>query len=278
MCPSDRIAPPRQIPARFRAGFAVVWLILAVLISGCASRRPFTSDRPFDFQTDTFAFANELVWDYYFDERGRWVYKTHEPEPDYTHHCFVVARSARQFFQHARFDASLPVADAATYRRLIRKVVDRDPARVRPDADRIVIPGYPNLRAFSDAQERLLKDECGGAWRSYFQRGHWRIVFPFSDAHQHRVARNLLADLSRNEPPIAHLVKFPQLTINHAVLVFDARETDKTIEFLVYDPNKPDAPKTLVFDRRKCAFTFAGNDYWPGGELDVYEIYRSWNY
>jgi len=262
----------------FRDGnpFVVGALMLSsVILSGCASRKQFAGTRPFEFQTDTFSFANELVWDYHFDERGRWVHERHQPDPDYTHHCFVVTRSARQFFQHARFDPTRPVAGEKTYRRLIRKVVSIDPARVLPDEERIVIPGYASLREFSAAHERLLKAECGGAWHSYFQRGHWRITFPFSRRGQQKAAESFLSDLKRNEPPIAHLIRFPQLTINHAVLVFAARETGDTIEFQVYDPNKPDAPKTLLFDRVKRTFSFAGNDYWPGGELDVYEIYRS---
>ena len=256
----------------------VLFLPLLLLLSGCVSRKPFIGTRPFDFQQDTFAYPNSLVWDYHFDENGKWVHERHLPKPDYTHHCFVVARSARQFFQNARFDPTQPIADEKTYRRLIRKVVDADPARVLPENERIVIPGYANLRAFSEGQETLLKAECGGAWQSYFQRGHWRIVFPFSRANQNRMAQQLLEDLKQNRPPVVHVIRFPQLSINHALLVFDASETEGAIRFSVYDPNKPAAPKTLLFDRASRMFSFAGNDYWPGGRLDVYEIYRSWNY
>ncbi len=254
---------------------AFLWLVLTLFFAGCASRKPYVGSRPFDFQRDTFAYANLLVWDYHFDDHGKWVHERHEPEPDYTHHCFVVARSARQFFQHARFDPTQPIADEATYRRLIRRVVSMDPAHTLPEEKRIMIPGYADLHAFSTAHEKLLKAECGGAWQSYFQRGHWRIVFPFSRSHQARTAEQFLADLKQNRPPVAHVVRFPQLTINHAILIFDAKETEAAIEFQAYDPNKPDKPKTLLFDRATRTFSFAGNDYWPGGRLDVYEIYRS---
>ena len=254
------------------------FLLLVGLFCGCAGRREFVGSRGFDFQHDTFAFANDLVWEYHFDDKGKWVHQRREPEPDYTHHCFVVARSARQFFQHARFDAGQPVADDATYKALIRTVVSIDPGRVLPDDRKIVIPGYADLRSFSLAKEPLLKSECGGAWQSYFQRGHWRMVFPFSRANQLATAERLLSDLRRNEPPVVHVVRFPQLTINHAVLLFDARETEKEIRFATYDPNKPDSPKTLVFDRETRTFNFAGNDYWPGGRVDVYEIYRNWRF
>jgi hypothetical protein len=262
---------------RRAARFLFICAMAALLFSGCVSR-PFIGSRPFDFQKDTFAFANELVWEYHFDENGKWVHQRREPEPDYTHHCFVVARSARQFFQNAKFDPSLPMADDATYRKLIRKVVSVDPARALPDEKKIIIPGYADLREFSEAREKDLKAECGGAWESYFQRGHWRMIFPFSRAHQAATAKRLVADLEQNRPPVVHVVRFPQLTINHAILLFDAEETPTNIVFSVYDPNKPDSPKSLVFDRASRTFTFAGNDYWPGGRLDVYEVYRSWDY
>jgi hypothetical protein len=257
--------------------FAFFTMIYSVLC-GCAGNRPFIGERPFDFQKDTFAYPNALVWDYHFDDHGKWVHQRHEPEPDYTHHCFVVARSARQFFENARFDPAQPVASEEAYGRLIRRVVSVDPSHPLPEAKKIVIPGYANLRDFSAAQEMILKADCGGAWQSYFQRGHWRMVFPFSRAHQKRTVEQLLADLKENRPPVVHVVRFPQLTINHSVLLFDAKETDKEILFSVYDPNKPDSPKTLTFDRASRTFTFPGNDYWPGGRVDIYEIYRSWDY
>jgi hypothetical protein len=256
----------------------VVLAMALVALSGCACHKPFIGNRPFNFQTDSFSYANELVWEYHFDDKGKWVHQPREPAPDYTRHCFVVARSARQFFENAKFDTNQPVASEATYRHLVQRVVSVDPAHPLPDSKKIVIPGYANLRDFSGTNETLLKEECGGAWQSYFQRGHWRMIFPFSRAHQERTAKQLVSDLKENRPPVVHVVRFPQLTINHAVLLFDAKETEKEIQFSVYDPNKPEAPKMLTYDRATRTFNFPGNDYWPGGRVDIYEVYRSWNY
>ena len=252
--------------------------VLVLLLCGCACHKPFVGTRPFDFQKDTFAYPNDLTWVYHFDANGKWVHERREPRPDYHQHCFVVTRSARQFFQNARFDPSQPVATDATYRRLIRRVVSVDPDHPLPDSKKIVIPGYADLRDFSAAQEKVLKSKCGGAWQSYFQRGNWRMIFSFSRAHQARTAETLLADLKENRPPVVHIVRFPSLTINHSVLVFGATETEKAIAFSVYDPNKPDSPKVMSYDRASRTFNFAGNDYWPGGRVDVYEIYRKWDY
>jgi hypothetical protein len=245
-------------------------------MSGCASD-PWVGSRPFDFHKDTFAYANELVWEYHFDENGKWVHHKREPQPDYTRHCFVVARSARQFFENAKFDASQPVATEEEYRRLVRKVVSIDPSHPLPDSEKIVIPGYANLRAFSASHEKECKEECGSWLQSYFQRGNWRIMFFFTRGHQARTVEWLLDDLKENRPPVVHIIRFPQLSINHAVLLFDAKETEKEIVFSVYDPNKPDEPKTLIYDRASRTFTFPANDYWWGGWVNVYEIYRSWD-
>src|SRR6266540_2883380 len=91
----------------------------------------------FQFERDSFVFANELVWQYQFDAGGRMSFS-------------------------------------------------RNPRKASPREQRIVFPGYPSLRAFSEAQEALLKAELGGAWRCYFLRSHWRMVFPVWRAHQER--------------------------------------------------------------------------------------------
>jgi hypothetical protein len=217
-----------------------------------------------------------LVWEYHFDEHGRWTSSRREPPPSYSHHCFVVARSARQFFLNARFAPEQPRANEATYRELVRQVVSSNPRR--PLEAKIVIPGYPDLRAFSRVNERLLQQECGGAWQSYFQRGHWRMMCPFSRRHQQATAGRILARLKDAEPIVIHLVRFPQLTINHAMVIFDARESSNDIEFTTYDPNRPATPVTITFNRANRTFTLPANDYFPGGRVDIYEIYHRWNY
>jgi hypothetical protein len=255
-------------------------LVLANALCGCATSYSEVkgTKRPFNFQTDTFAYANELVWEYHFDEHGKWVSHAREPEPDYTHHCFVVARSAKQFFLQAQFDANLPVADYATYRRLIRQVVSASPSHPKPEAEKIVIPGYADLHSFSLAQAPLLKAECGGAWESYAQHGHWRMIIPFSRHSQEGTAKELLDDLRGGFPAVVHVVRFPQLTINHAVVIYDAAEDEKEIRFTTYDPNNPRAPVTLVYDRANRTFLFAANDYFAGGRVDAYEVYRDFWY
>jgi hypothetical protein len=250
------------------------------LLAGCATDpKPHAiAPRPFDFAQDTFAYPNELAWEYFYDTNGVWTTRRREPRPTYALHCVVVARSVRQFFDYARFDPKQPVADESTYRGLVRHVVQIDPRRDPSTADQIVIPGYANLREFSKAHERLLKEECGGAWHSYVQRGHWRMVFPFSRHHQEGVALQLLSELKTRHPLIVHLVRFPSLAINHAIVVYDSHESKTEIRFLAYDPNDPSQPVTLNFDRASNTFFLPANSYFPGGALNAYEIYHRWDY
>lgn len=259
------------------------WIIslglAAILFAGCASDCTQRYVRPFRFSEDTFAYRNDLKWEYVFDDAtGKVSHRTREPEPEYTHHCFVVARSARQFFQHARFDPAQPRATDKEYRKLINAVVDRDPSRCTQEDERIVIPGFESLRHFSSEKATLLQDECGGAWRSYFQRGHWRMLFGFSRTHQEREAEHLAYSIEANRPPVVHIVDFPSLTINHALLLYGVTETTNEIRFAAYDPYEPHDPATLTFNKVARTFTFPRNPYFVGGRVDIYEIYRKWNY
>jgi hypothetical protein len=250
---------------------------IALVVGGCASA-PGNYSRPFDFPIDTFAFANELQWEYQWDAAGKMTGSRRHPPPDYTLHCFVLARSAKQFFQHARFEPNQSIATESTYRTLVRQIIARNPRKNSADRERIVIPGYPNLREFSQAHEPLLKSECGGAIQSYFQRGHWRMIMPFTHAHQERLARQLAESLRHNRAPVVHIVRFPALTINHALLLFDVKETQLEIRFDAYDPNHPERPTYLAYDRAANTFYFPRNNYFAGGRVDVYEVYSKWNY
>jgi hypothetical protein len=147
-----------------------------------------------------------------------------------------------------------------------------------PEARKIVFPGYADLRSFSADYESLLKSECGGAWQCYFQRGNWRVVFPFSRHQQEHVAQILQQELDQRGAAVVHLVRFPQLSINHAVLIFEARSDSKEIRFSTYDPNEPDKPTVITFDRATRTFSLPTNAYFQGGRVDVYPIYDRWIY
>ena len=236
-------------------------------------------NRHFQFERDAFAFAHELVWKYRFDPATgvMTTYKA-DPPPAYYHRCFVLVRATRLFFDHARFAPELPPADAPAYRRLIREIISRNPRRACAEPDRIVVPGFDGLRSFSRAHEPLLKAECGAAWESYFLRSHWRMIFRVSGRFQERMAEKLKRSLQKRRVSLVHLFRFPRITINHGIVLYGFTDSEQSIEFEAYDPNIPDHPVKLFYDRKRRAFTFEPNIYWGGGVLSVTEIFCDWPY
>src|ERR1044072_2068904 len=75
-------------------------------VIGCTLRDTMLAQRRrCDFDRDTFGAANELVWEYHFDEAtGATTARRRVPPPDYALRCFVLVRAARQFLYHARFE------------------------------------------------------------------------------------------------------------------------------------------------------------------------------
>ena len=57
------------------------------------------------------------------------------------------------------------------------------------------------------------------------------------------------------------------------MVIFDAKKTKDKIEFLTYDPNAPDQPTTITYDRATRTFNLPANKYFPGGKINVYEVY-----
>jgi hypothetical protein len=249
-------------------------VLAASIALGCGIHpTPGPRDRgPFRFPADSFAFPNETVWTYDVDAAtGHIAWRLREPPPDFDLRCGTMTRAARQFYAAARFDPDEPGADEDTYARLIARVLRSDSRR--PPRERVVIPGYPDLQSFSRAHEALVKRSMAGPWQSYLQRGNWRMIFPFEARHQAHLARTLLASLSAGWPPIVHVLRYPQLTINHLVLVIDAEETPAEIRFTTYDPNDAREPVRLTYDRALHAFSFATTPYFPGGPVKAYEVY-----
>jgi len=253
-------------------------LVLAALVLCGCSTTPFSASHHFDFAKDSFSFQNELVWEYHYDANGKWVTNRRDPPGTYSQHCFVLARACLQFYENASFAPQLPVADERTYRRLVKQVISTNPRYPLAEDERIIIPGYSDLRTFSHAQEAILKAECGSGWESYFQRGHWRMIFPFSRREQQHMADQITNHLAKNRPAAVHVVRFPALTINHAVVIYNWKDTEDEIRFDTYDPNNCAAPVVITYNKSSRTFYLPANDYFPGGRIDVYQVYHRGNY
>jgi hypothetical protein len=246
-------------------------------LPACATRPdPDRLSRPFVFGADTPAFANELQSEYTVQPDGR-VHTTRKTRaPKFSLRCFPMVRMVREFHHHAAFDPTLPKLSETEYRASIRQVIARNSLALSPPAERILFPGFANLHSLSEAHPTLLRNACGGAWRSYFQRGNWRMVLPFSRSGQSRTARVLDRALARGHLPILHVVDFPQLSLNHAVLIFGSRsDASGNRIFPAYDPNDSTRPIELRYDTASRQFHFPATAYFPGGNVNVYEVYRT---
>ncbi len=241
--------------------------------------------RPFKFERDRLAFANQLLWHYTPEPeigqargqaRGPMRFSRRVPAPDYAHRCFVMVRAARLFLHHAQWIPCGARLTGDEYLRRVRQVLSRNPRKTSPTSKLIDFPGYDGLFSFSRDHETLLKKECGGAWRSYVLRSHWRMVLPLSPAHQQWTSGWLHDQVQRGGSPLVHLVSFPALTINHGMVVFESKKTVQGMEYQAYDPNDAIQPARLEYDDARRSFYLPANAYWAGGELKVIGIFRNW--
>lgn len=229
--------------------------------------------RPFRHPADTPAFANETRWRYALDPlTGRQVHEPRVPAPTYTLRCFVLTRLVKLFHAHARFNPALPAVTREQYRSLVQSLLRRDARFTSEESERLVFPGFANLRDFSRAFEDVLKAEAGGAWQSYFRRGHWRMILPFTRASQAREAIRLQCQVLAHRAPSVHVVTFPELTLNHSLILYSVTETERGLVFHSYDPNLPDESVPLTYDRSRRQFLLPALPYFIGGPINTYEV------
>ncbi|HXJ82617.1 MAG TPA: hypothetical protein VMS64_28510 [Candidatus Methylomirabilis sp.] len=226
-------------------------LVLALVLAGCSSvapldtalRRPVPSPL-IQFGADTFAFANE--------SRSK-----NQGKPDlFANYCFVMARAVTQFHRFARFDPDAPRLSAQAYTERVAQVTVLAPwDDPLPEDARVVIPGYASLYEFSAAQEPAVKAGLEGRFWTWIHWTNWRVVFPFTGAHQERVASQTLSELQAGRLVQFLVTNFPVWELNHTVVVYDYRIGDnRSVEFVVYDPNDPHAPGVITFDRTERRF------------------------
>lgn len=219
----------------------------------------------FSFATDTFAFPNLI--------------RARNPETGdlYANYCFVLARSLRQFFLAARFDPQAPRVDGAEYARRVRAIVGRAPWRPPlPPDNRVVIPGYANLREFSRAEEAAVKEGLGPRFWTLVHWSNWRITFPVSAEHQAGVARAAVEDLREGRLVQLLVTNWPKPELNHTVVAYEYREHAGVIEFVVWDPNDPAGPGTLRFEPEPGHFLASRLYDTEPGPIRAFRMYYSW--
>jgi hypothetical protein len=256
---------------------ASVWWLCAVALIGVAP--PSAAEPEFRFDRDTFAFANQTVFEYH--EGHASLRKPSAVKRDaYNRHCFVLCRTAMQFKKSARFDPHGAPLDDASLAARVRAVTHRAAwEEPLPEGQRIVFPGYKDLREMSEARRELLQRNIGHGWPSYFRISNARMMFQTGAGYQEKTHARLNAVLARGEVFIGFLTTYPRLSINHSVLIYKQKSFSPNpgVErYFVYDPNHPESPRELIWSPRTRSFSYQKDWDFIGGSVRVYQVYSKW--
>jgi hypothetical protein len=247
--------------------------LIALCLAACAPTlaldppgSPGTVTAGFQVGRDTFAFPN--------------LVRAEHPERtvDFANYCIIMSRGATQFFRFARFEPDAPPVSDAEYTRLTRQVMAIgawEPPRAA--GERIVIPGYPDLYAFSREREAALKAAFDWNRLSMAHWRTWRVALPLPADHQPRLAVELRQEIDAGRPAPLMISNFPHPdALNHAVLVYGYRTgAAATVEFLAYDPNDPGTPLGIHYDPGTTGFWLEPTPYSPPGRIRAFRLFSS---
>lgn len=241
----------------------VAALALSGCLAGCAlfphhAKAPTAGPRAFDFATDTLAAPGPDPTS--ADNR--------EALADPALRGHVDAHVARQFFLHARFEPTQPPPSAAERLALVQAVLKRNPKEMSAEHQRIVVPGYANLRELSRLQGHLLRAEswivCGCENRAPLLAKAFNAG-PGKDT----VVHELLQATSSNRPVLVRLYRHHALNYNRSLLIFSAQTIEGEVRFTAYDPAAPQQPVQLNFNRVNHAFALSDDATNSGSALGV---------
>jgi len=258
-------------------GRAALCLCCGILLIGWACSAIAAPD--FQFNRDTLAFTNMTVFDYHEGKVAHLGHSSSERQrtPRYTRRCFVMSRTVVQFRKFARFEPNRKPLDDIELAHRVRQVTRHPPYEQPVAADqRVVFPGYKNLRELSVKRGWVLQKNIGLGWPTYLRIGNYRMFYNHSKKYQAETHERLNASLAQGQLFIAYLSDFPTLHINHAVLVYDrkpASRTDNADRYNCYDPNHPDGPRELVWFPDKNVFNFEKDQEFVGGFTRVFQVY-----
>lgn len=257
------------------------WRIFKVGVAFCfiATSDLYAAD--FRFERDTFAFQNATVLKYKNGHpSARTKSEKNDPANQYARNCFVMTRSAMQFRKFARFDPRGTRLDDKELAARIRQVARHEPWQpALPPNQRVIFPGYANLREISKAHTRVFQENLGNGFATYFRPGNFRMFYEHSPEYQEKTHAHLDAALARGDLFVGYLSTYPKLSINHAVLVYARKRSHsrgKIEHYLAYDPNHAEAPRALTWSPREHAFSYQKDIDFVGGFTRVYQVYGKW--
>lgn len=260
-----------------RVGGRLCFILLVVACNATLARA-----NDFRFDRDTFSFANSTVFEYSGGlAQGRSNTAEKEKEKRYTRRCFVMSRGALQFYKFARFEPRGKPLTNEELKQRVREVARMQPWKPGlPPEQRVVFPGYADLRHLSAAHPGLLQENLGLGWPTYTRIGNYRMFFRQDDmGYQTTMHDELVKAMGEGGFFVAYLTDYPHFRINHAVLVYGRRPSSpgSAVEhYITYDPNHPDRPRELKWSSTMHVFNFEKDKEFPGGFTKVYHVYGKW--
>lgn len=228
--------------------------------------------RPFDFQSDTFAFKNQTYYDYKpLSATQIEVSRRHGKVPDFSRHCFQMCRSVVQFYKFAVFRPDSPKASESEYREIVRRI-SRIPAWSSGPKTKIVVPGYKDLRSFSLGETLVIQKNLGLWWPSYWRLGNWRIVFPVPRFGQERMVKWLRNEIEHGRIQTVYITRMKP--INHCLVAYHfAEQPSGDFVFDVYDANQPGKLVHLTYRPSDRSFYFDKTWYFRGGLVSAMRLF-----
>lgn len=238
-------------------------LLLQLCVTGCSVLRPSAKvvtpgPRAFDFATDTLAVPVAQPA----------PQEEQESLADPALRGHVDAHVARQFFLHARFEPTQRPPTTEARIALVRQVLKRDADEPSREDQRVVVPGYANLREFSRLQGHLLRAESWLVCRCEHRASLLRKAFG-GDSGKDAAVNELVASVTANRPVLVRLYRQHALHYNRSLLVIGSQAGEGEVRFTAYDPAVPQQPVQLTFNRLNRAFTLSDDAAGSGPALGV---------
>ena len=235
---------------------------------------PLAWSKPFNFQTDTFAFANQTYFDYKpVSDTEIKISRRRGYLADYSRHCFQLCRAVLQFHQFAEFRPDLLKVSELEYQKLVRRL-SKIPVWSSGPREKVVVPGYPDLHSFSSEHSLMLEKNLGVWWPSFWRIGNWRIVLPVPRSGQERVANWLRSELDAGRIRAVYITRFKP--INHCLIPYHyAPESNGDLVFDVYDANQPGKLVRLTYRASARSFYLDKTWYYSRGLINVLRLYVS---
>lgn len=232
----------------------------------------FASARSFDLKRDTLAFGNETAWRYQVDEHGQLHISQRDTAPVYAHACFLMSRAVMVFWQFARFEPEQPRVSREEYAKLIRRLTSIPVWSSRKE--RIVVPGFRDLREFSRALPEVFQKNLGVWLLSYFRVGNYRMAMGHPRFGQAFAARWLEQSMQEGKLRAVYISRFPSM--NHCLVVYRVEKRKSgDLRFWVYDANYPGEETWLDYRAAARSFEFQPRWYFPGGRVNLMRAYIS---